>query len=171
MPQKRHISETKADAPAQILGSGWSQKREREEEPLKKHTHTHIHVSYMVLNGKIKPLLLLVKQFVVGKTFGCVWSVKIAVYTCRYGCFPCVRPIPDVQRREDHTQTAVYVCNGDKMHSATNTTRLQKQHVTVNMFTCYSKSVNVCECCSALSDLYLRFSLLLVKFSSVMTTL
>lgn len=44
-------------------------KKGREEEPLK---NTHIHLSYMVLNGKIKPLLLLVKQFVVGKTFGCV---------------------------------------------------------------------------------------------------
>lgn len=93
-------------------------KKEGRERASKK----HIHVSYTVLKGKIKPLLLLVKTVCGRQNIKlCAQSVKIVVYTqdVQIWVFSlCVRPIPDVSRREDHTQThtAVYIRKEDKTH-------------------------------------------------------
>ncbi len=69
----------------------------------------------------------------------------------------CVRPIPDVSRREDHTQThtAVYVFKRDKTHSNTNI--LHKQHITEHSF-------YVCKCYLVLSDLSVIFTVVHLTF-------
>lgn len=125
MLQKRHINDkdrcTCQDSQLQVE----SKKGQRLRASKK-----HIHVSYTVLKGKIKPLLLLVKTVCGRQNIQlCAWSVKIAVYTqdVQIWVFSlCVRPIPEVSRREDRTKTptAVYIFKRDKTHSNMNTSNI-----------------------------------------------